>query len=215
MTQQTLPATLRDNTGKGASRALRRQGQVPAIIYGGKGGELNVAVEHKEVHRRYRGGHFLSEVLQLDTGKEKIAVLPRDVQLHPVTDKIEHIDFLRIVKGEKVRVDVPVRLLNIDRSPGVKRGGTINLVRHEIGLYCDPDHIPSFIPVDLTGLAIGHSIHISHITLPKDATPVITDRDFTILALAGRSAQDDADNATAAPAAEGAAEGEASEEGAE
>ncbi|MCD6034808.1 MAG: ribosomal protein L25/ral stress protein Ctc [Rickettsiales bacterium] len=212
MTQATLNAQAREKTGKGPARALRREGRLPAIIYGGKGGETNISVDLRETTKVYVKGHFQSQLLQIELGKEKIAVLPRDVQLHPVTDQIEHVDFLRIEKGQKVRVAVPVRFLNAERSPGLKRGGVLNIVRHDVELYCNPEKIPAFIEADLNGTRIGQSIHISHIALPEGCEPVIRDRDFTVAAVAGRGKEEEektavagAAGAAAAPAAGGAA----------
>lgn len=190
MTQEAIiiPAEAREKTGKGSSRALRREGRVPAIVYGGKEEDLAVSIDANEFRKLYIKGHITSKVVTVEVNGKKITALPRDVQVHPVTDFPEHVDFLRLAKGEKVRVLVGIRLRNAEKSPGLKRGGVLNIVRRDIELVCSPDAIPTHIDIDLDGKKIGESIHISHIKLPEGAQPTITDRDFTILAIAGRGA---------------------------
>ncbi|MFZ1107256.1 MAG: 50S ribosomal protein L25/general stress protein Ctc [Rhodomicrobium sp.] len=183
-----LKATAREGTGKLANRALRAQKLVPGIVYGGEKGPANVTLEYKHVWQNYQTGHFLSTVYILDVDGKKERVIPREVQVDPVRDFPIHVDFLRVTKTSRIDVDVPVHFINEDASPGLKRGGVLNIVLHEIELTCPADAIPENIPVDLTGLDIGDSVHISAITLPKGLTPTIADRDFTIATIVGAAA---------------------------
>lgn len=183
-----LQATVREGVGKGASRAIRRQGRVPAVIYGGKAAPEPISLDYKELWQQVQTGHFLSTVYMLNIGGKKIRAIPRDVQFDPVRDFVEHVDFLRVSKTSRLDVEVPINVINEEASPGLKRGGALNIVRHEIELSCPADAIPEMIEVDVTGLEIGDSLHISQIRLPEDVTPTITDRDFTILTIAGASA---------------------------
>lgn len=187
-----LAGEKRINSGTGAARALRREGKIPAIIYGGKKEELPITVGLKELAREYGRGNFTSKIVDLEIGKEKVRVLPREVQLHPVTDVPMHADFLRLEKGDTVSVKVRVRFINEDQCTGIKRGGVLNIVRRYVDYICDADHIPEYITVDLAGRHIAESIHISQIVeKPKNAAPAIQDRDFTIATIAGRGGKDD------------------------
>ena len=161
----TLPAETR-RAGKGASRALRREGRVPAVVYGGNEEVLAIHVEAKELTRQLGTGHFFNSIVEVELGGAKVRTLPKDVAFHPVTDRPLHVDFLRISKDHKVHVNVPVHFINEAASPGLKRGGVLNIVRHELDLVCEPDSIPEEIAIDVTGLEIGASIHISHVSLP-------------------------------------------------
>ena len=212
----TLPAELRERAGKGASRALRREGRVPAVIYGGKEEPVAIHVEAKELVRQLGSGHFMNSIVMVEVGGKAVRVLPKDVALHPVTDRPTHVDFLRLSKDAKIQVAVPVVFVNEDASPGLKKGGVLNVVRHELELVCESDRIPDEIVLDVTGLDIGDSIHISHVTLPEGSVSAITDRDFTIATIVAPSAmkQEAADAAEAELAAEEAlAEGEDEAEG--
>jgi large subunit ribosomal protein L25 len=180
-----LKATAREGTGKLANRALRAKKLVPGVVYGGEGGPANVALEYKLVWQHYQTGHFLSTVYLLDVDGKKERVIPRDVQVDPVRDFPVHVDFMRVSRTSRIDVAVPVQFLNEDASPGLKRGGVLNIVRHEIEFSCPADSIPERITVDLTGLEIGDSIHISEVKLPEGITPVIADRNFTIATIAG------------------------------
>ena len=195
-----LKATAREGTGKLANRALRARKMVPGIVYGGKQGNANVALEYKLVWQHYQSGHFLQTVYLLDVDGKKERVIPRDVQVDPVRDFPIHVDFMRVSKTSRIDVEVPVHFVNEDASPGLKRGGVLNIVRHEIELSCPADAIPESITVDLSGLEIGDSVHISAVKLPEGITPVIADRDFTVATIAGAAA------AKPESAAEGAAE---------
>ena len=184
----TLPAEARERAGKGASRALRREGRVPAVIYGGKEEPTMIHVEAKELARQLGTGHFMNSIVEIDLGGNKIRTLPKDVALDPVTDRPEHADFLRMTKGGKIEVSVPVVFLNEEDSPGLKKGGVLNVVRHELDLVCENDKIPSEIEIDVTGKEVGDSIHISELKLPEGSESAITDRDFTIATLVAPSA---------------------------
>lgn len=175
-----LKATLRDRVGKGSSRELRRQGLVPAVIYGDKQAPIAIALPTKDVTLKIRAGGFMTTVATIDVDGQKISVLPKDYQLDRVRDFTMHVDFLRVSGNTRVEVEVPVHFINEEKSPGIKIGGVLNIVRHEVALHCPANDIPEFLTVDLSGRKIGDSIHISHITLPEGVTPVIADRDFTI-----------------------------------
>ncbi len=182
-----LKATAREGTGKLANRALRAQKLVPGVVYGGDKGPANVALEYKLVRLHHQTGHFLSTVYLLDVDGKKERVIPRDVQVDPVRDFPIHVDFLRVSRTSRIDVDVPVLFINEDASPGLKRGGVLNIVRHTIECTCPADAIPENISVDLAGLDIGDAVHISAVALPKGITPTI-DRDFTIASIAGAAA---------------------------
>ena len=184
----TLPAETRERAGKGASRALRREGRVPAVIYGGKEEPTLIHVEAKELVKQLGTGHFMNSIVTIELGGEKIKTLPKDVSLHPVNDRPEHVDFFRMVKGGKIEVQVPVVFTNQEKSPGLKKGGVLNVVRHELELVCENDKIPGEIEIDVAGKEVGDSIHISEVTLPAGSESAITDRDFTIATLVAPSA---------------------------
>jgi large subunit ribosomal protein L25 len=176
----TLPAETRDRAGKGASRALRREGRVPAVVYGNNEDPQSIHIEEKELRRQLGTGHFFNSIVEISVGGTTVRTLPKDVAFHPVSDRPLHVDFLRISKDHKVHVNVPVHFINEEASPGLKRGGVLNIVRHELDLVCDPESIPDEVAIDVTGFDLGASIHISHVKLPAGAVSAITDRDFTI-----------------------------------
>jgi large subunit ribosomal protein L25 len=179
--QLTLSAETRERAGKGASRAMRREGRVPAVVYGNKEEPLAVHVEEKALMKMLNSGHFMNSVVMVEVaGGPTARTLPKDVQFHPVTDRPLHVDFLRISEHSTVTVNVPIRFTGEDRSRGLKRGGVLNAVRHELELICDAAEIPDEIEIDLSKLDIGDSLHISAVALPKGAESAITDRDFTI-----------------------------------
>lgn len=204
MAQTEIKATARPRAGKGAARQARREGKVPAVIYGDGQPPETIALDYKELWKQVLKGHFTSTVFEINVDGTKKHVIPRDLQLDPIMDKPLHVDFLRIGKQGLIRVEVPVRFVNEGQSPGLKRGGVLNIVRHEIEVTCPYDKIPPHFEVDLTGLEIGRSIHISAVSLPDGMTPTIKDRDFTIATIAGRVKQEEEDVAAAAPE-EGAA----------
>ncbi|PHR16758.1 MAG: 50S ribosomal protein L25/general stress protein Ctc [Sphingopyxis sp.] len=192
--QLSITAEPRERAGKGASRALRREGRVPAVIYGDKKEALAIHVEARALNKLLGTGHFMNSLIQVEVNGEKTRTLPKDVAFDPVTDRPMHVDFFRLSKGAKVQVNIPVVFINEEASPGLKRGGVMNVVRHELDLLCDADHIPDQIEIDVTGLEIGDSIHISHITLPEGSESAITDRDFTIAGVTAPSALKSSDD---------------------
>jgi len=206
-----LSAELRERAGKGAARATRRAGRVPAVIYGDKKDPVMISVEPIELTKFINTGGFFSHLVEISAGDEKHRVIARDIQLDPVTDRPVHIDFMRVSKGTRIAVMVPMHYVNDEASPGIKRGGVLNVVRHEVELNVDPENIPEFIEVDLTGTDIGDSIHISAVGLPAGVTPTITDRDFTVATIAAPSSVKS--SATDEEGEEGAEEG--AEEGGE
>jgi large subunit ribosomal protein L25 len=210
--QLTLPAETRDRAGKGASRALRRDGRVPAVVYGEKKEPLSIHVEEKLLTKMLHTGHFMNSVVMIDLSGKAHRTLPKAVDFHPVSSRPIHVDFLRIGEHTKVTVAVPVRFDNEEASPGLKRGGVLNVVQHELEITCDAAHIPSEIHVALDGLEIGDSIHISQIALPKGVEPTNQDEDFTVATIVAPSAMKSEEDEAAEAAA--AAEGEG-EEGAE
>ena len=220
--QLTLPAEARDRAGKGASRALRRDGRVPAVVYGEKQEPLSIHVEEKALMKMLNSGHFMNSVVMVEVGGKANRTLPKAVDFHPVSSRPIHVDFLRIGEHSKVTVAIPVRFDNEEASPGLKRGGVLNVVQHEIELICDASEIPDELHIDLTGLEIGDSLHISQVTLPKGAKPAIDDRDFTVATVVAPSAMKSEEDETAAAdsvptvdgeEAEGEAEGGESEGG--
>jgi large subunit ribosomal protein L25 len=179
--QLTLSAETRERAGKGASRAMRREGRVPAVVYGNKEEPLAVHVEEKALMKMLNTGHFMNSVVMIEVaGGTTARTLPKDVQFHPVSDRPLHVDFLRISEHSKVHVAVPIRFTDEEECRGIKRGGVLNAVRHELELVCDAAEIPEEIEISLKGLNIGDSLHISAVSLPKGVESAITDRDFTI-----------------------------------
>ncbi|AQT47748.1 MULTISPECIES: 50S ribosomal protein L25/general stress protein Ctc [Bartonella] len=180
----TLKAEARERVGKGSSRHLRRNGLVPAVIYGDKKPALSIALSYKDIFYKIHGGAFFTTIASIEVGNEKIEVLPTDYQLDPVRDFPMHVDFLRVTEKSVVHVNVPVHFLNEEEAPGIKTGGVLNIVRHEVELEVPAHHIPEALTVDLTGLEVGDSVHISDIKLPEGSSPLIKDRDFTIATIA-------------------------------
>lgn len=203
----TIKAENRERVGKGASRAARREGFVPAVIYGDNRDPRSIQIALNEVLRLLNRGGFMSHTYQIETdGKVSATVLPRDLQLHPVSDMPMHIDFLRLAEGSTVVMNVPVSIVGDEEAPGVKRGGSITVNRHEIELNVPVDSIPESIEVSMATTDLGESVKISDVTLPKGCTPTITDRDFVIAAITAPSSLKSADSAT-----EDSEEAEASE----
>ena len=210
--QLTLPAEARERAGKGASRALRRDGRVPAVIYGDKKEPLTVHVEEKLLAKMLSTGHFMNTIVMVDAGGEPHRTLPKDVQFHPVSSRPIHVDFLRIGEHSQIIVAIPVRFDDDEESPGIKRGGVLNIVQHELELMCDAAHIPDEIHISLAGLDIGDSIHISQVTLPEGTKAAIDDRDFTVATIVAPSAVKAEEADAAAAAAEEGEEIEGGEE---
>lgn len=179
-----LKAQKRERVGKGASRELRREGLVPAVIYGDKQPPLSIALPAKEITMAIYGGGFMTSIFDIDVDGEAHSVLPKDYQLHPVKDHPMHVDFLRIVKGTKVTVEVPLNIINEDISVGLKSGGALNIVRHTVEVECPADAIPESLTVDLAEVKVGDAVHISSVNLPEGVVPTITDRDFTVVTIA-------------------------------
>ena len=179
--QMTLAAETREQVGKGASRLLRREGRVPAVIYGNKQEPLSIHVEEKALMRLLNTGHFMNSVVMVGAGGQQVRTLPKDVTFDVVTERPVHVDFLRIGAHSTVTVAVPVVFTDEDDAPGIKRdGGVLNVTRHEIEVVCDAAEIPGEITISLAGLEVGASIHISDVKLPKGVEPSIADRDFAI-----------------------------------
>ena len=209
-----IKASARPRAGKGAARQVRREGKVPGVIYGDKQDAVIIALDSNELAKVIGKGKFLSTLFNIDVDGTKTRVIPRDVQLDPVKDFALHVDFQRVGPGGKIRVNVPCKFINEAASPGLKRGGVLNIVRHEVEVVCSADAIPAAFEFDMTGIEIGRSVHISATTLPPDVKLVIADRDFTVATVAGAKAQDEevkptASEAAAATAAAGAAAGDA------
>lgn len=183
-----ITAEKRERAGKGAARALRRDGLVPAVIYGDNKEPEGIALPSIAFSRLYHTGRIMSTLLDIEIGDKKHRVLTRDVQLHPVRDTILHADFLRLGKGAKIAVEIPVSFLNEDICPGLKSGGVLNVVRYTVELHCPANAIPEAIELDLAEAEMGASLHISEITLPENVEPVISDRDFTVATIAAPAA---------------------------
>ena len=181
----TLKATARPRAGKGAARQARREGNVPAVIYGDQKTPETINLEYNELWKQVLKGRFTSTAIELDVEGKKHIVLARDVQVDPVRDTPLHVDFQRVGKDGIIRVSIPVRFIHEALSPGLKRGGVLNIVRHEVEVFCPYDKIPPFFEVSLDGLEIGRSIHVSALKLPEEVKPVIQNRDFTIATIAG------------------------------
>lgn len=201
-----IKATVRTRAGTGGAREVRRQAGVPGVIYGEGGAPQNIALPTNEVVNLMNRGRFLSTVIELDVDGAKTRVIPREVQVHPVSGKLVHVDFQRVSQGSRIRVSVPVRFAHEALSPGLKRGGVLNIVRHEVEVTCPADAIPEVFEFSLEGLEIGRSLHISAVALPPGVTPTIQGRDFTVATIAGHRVEEEgAPGAPGAPAAEGAA----------
>jgi large subunit ribosomal protein L25 len=179
-----LAAVARNGIGKGAARSVRRDGRVPGVIYGGGEAPAPISVDFKELNKLVYAGHFLTTIFELDVAGRKERVLPRDYQLDVVTDRPLHVDFLRLKAGSKVRVQTPVHVINQELSPGVKKGGAVNLVLHALDLWAPADAIPDSITIDLTGLDFHDSVHISTVTLPEGCRSAVTKTDLTIVTIA-------------------------------
>ena len=208
-----LKAIKRNTTSSGSINKLRETGLIPAILYGGKDPNQKISIEKKAVRDIVNSDSFLSKVLEIEIDGKKEKVLPREVAYHVVSEKPIHIDFMRIVSGKKVVIEVPVNFKNHPDSPGLKRGGVLNIVRRKVELKCPGESIPNEILIDLTGTDIGTSIKISYVKLPENVTPKITDRDFVIATVAAPTVMKEPEKPAEA-AAEGA-EGDAPAEGAE
>jgi len=212
-----LSAETREFVGKGKSRSLRREGKIPAIIYGNKLEPIAISISERDLNAELRKEGFYNRLCDLELGKEKIRVLPQEIALHPVSDKTTHIDFLRVSENTKVTIEVPVKFENEEECPGIKKGGILNIVRYNIEVSCPASNIPEFFIIDLTGLELGDSIHFSSIQNIEDGVaPTITDRDFTIASVVAPAALTSEEEETEAEEGEeGEGEGEGEETTAE
>lgn len=200
-TNGVLVASSKDVSGKGVARALRREGKIPGTLYGKGQTPVSISLFLKEVTQEYVKGRFRSRLVEIKIdGKESVKALPKDLQFNPVTDVIEHVDFIKVEKGTQLRVSVPVKIVGQEKAVGLKRGGVLNVVRHEIDFLCAPDSIPTSLEVNVQKLDIGGSFHIQDMDLPKGITPVIK-RNFTIATIAGRSKEEEAAPVVSAPVA--------------
>jgi large subunit ribosomal protein L25 len=206
-----IKAAARPRSGKGGARTVRREGRVPGVIYGSGSPVENITLDHRELVLLLGRGKFLSTVIDLNVDGTKLKVIPREIQLDPVKDLPLHVDFQRVGPGARIRVNVPVRFINELLSPGLKRGGVLNVVRHEVEVMTPADAIPEYFEFDLEGLEIGRSIHISATKMPEGVTPTIMNRDFTVATVAGHKIEEEPTATAATAVAEGAApaEGEA------
>ena len=205
-TVKELKATARPASGKGAARAERRAGRVPGVIYGNNQPPVTISVDHSELRQRILAGRFLTTIYDVELDGKKHRVIPRDVHLDPVRDVPIHVDFLRLGEGATIRVSIPLHILNAETAPGVKRGGTVNIVTHAIDLECSADSIPQFLEADVGALEISHSLHLSDIKLPAGVKP-LSREDVTLVTIVPPSgyAEEQAAAATAAGPAAAAA----------
>ena len=196
---KTLAATVRSGTGKGAARSVRREGRIPGVIYGGGEAPRPITLDTREMNKLIYAGHFLTTIFEIDVEGTKERAIPRDYQLDVVKDTPLHVDFLRLKAGSRLRIDVPMHFINHELSPGIKRGGTLNIVRHTIEMLVPADAIPESITADIAGLDINDALHISDIPLPPNCKPTIRERDFTVATIAPPTTM--AEEPAAAPAA--------------
>ena len=209
----TLNASVRERAGKGAARAVRREGRVPAVIYGDKKDPQTISMDYRELMKQVQTGRFLSTLIDIDVDGSKVRTIPRDVQFDPVRDFVVHVDFLRLGKGARIAVEVAINFLGDEDSPGLKRGGVLNVVRHTVEIMCPADAIPESFDMDISELDIGDGLHSTDLTLPEGMTFTITDRDFTIATISAPSGGADEDEEDAAVEGEEGAEGEEGEGG--
>lgn len=202
MTDIVLNVEVRERTGRGGARAARRNGEIPGVLYGGAQGPVAISLNARQVAKAIKSGRFIAHVVTIDHRGEKQSVFAQDVQFHPVTDEPFHVDLYRVKEDQLIKVDVNVRVTGEDVSPGVKRGGTLNLVRHAVELLCPANAIPEEVLIDISQSEIGDVVKISSVQLPKGVRPVITDRDFTIATIQGRGGkQEEAAETAEAPKA--------------
>ena len=209
-----LKAIKRNNLSSGSNNKLRAEGFIPAILYGGKDPNQNISVSKKEISNIINSDTFLSKVIEIEMDGKKEKVIPRDVSYHVVSEEPIHIDFMRIISGKKIILEIPVKFINHPDSPGLKRGGVLNIVRRKVELKCPAENIPDEITVDLNGTDIGTSIKISSVKLPENVLPTITDRDFVVATVAAPTVIKEPEKPAEEAAAEGA-EGEVAADGAE
>ncbi len=206
-----LEVKSRESVGKGKSRALRREGRIPGIIYGNKNNPISISISERELKSELRRAGFFNRLCDLKLGEEKIRVLPQEISIHPVSEKTEHIDFLRVSENTKVTIQIPVKFINEDDCPGIKLGGILNVVRYTVEVSCPASKIPEEFIIDLTGLELGDSIHFSSIKIEEEITPTIADRDFTIASIVAPAALTSEEEKAEDEDVEGEGEGEESE----
>ena len=210
-----LKAIKRESTSSGSNNKLRSEGLIPAILYGGKEGNLNISIQKQDINNLINSDTFLSKVLEIEINGKKEKVIPRDVAFNVVSEEPIHIDFMRIVSGKKIILEIPVKFINHPDSPGLKRGGVLNIVRRKVELKCPAENIPDEIVVDLTGTDIGTSIKISSVKLENNVAPTISDRDFVIATVASPTVIKEPEKPAEGDAVAEGAEGETPVEGAE
>jgi large subunit ribosomal protein L25 len=204
---QQLEAEARPGRGKGAAFRVRQKGFIPGIVYGGGAEPQPVSVPQRELERHVSTGTFLTTPFMLKVAEQQTRVIPRDVQLDPVTDRPVHVDFMRLTEGTKIVLAIPVRFRGQENSPGIKRGGVVNIVRHDIEVLCPVENIPEYIEADVSGLEIHGTLHISNIKLPEGVVPMVRERDFTIASIVAPTSVIEEARAAAAAAAAAAAGG--------
>lgn len=190
MSDIVLKVDVREDSGKGAARAVRRDGKVPGVIYGGDQGPVSIAFERNALIKAMNAGNLLAHMIDIEHSGKRQPVITRDIQYHPVTDEPLHVDVFRVDENTRIDVEVPVRLINEEASPGLKRGGVLNVVRYMVEISCPANAIPEELIGDLTGLDIGDSLHISNFPMPANVHPTITDRDFTVVTISGAMAEE-------------------------
>ncbi len=206
MTQvQKVKAELRERAGKGNARAVRSEGRIPGVVYGGKEAPVMISLEERTFIPFTQKAGFFTHLMDIEANGKTIRVIPRDVQFDPVSDRVLHVDLLRVTSGTLVRVFVPVVFINQDKSPGLKRGGALNVVQHQIQLSCPPEKIPEKITVDLEGKNIGDTIHLEDIKLPEGVTPILGGKDTTIASVAAPTVVKEEETVTAAAATDATA----------
>jgi large subunit ribosomal protein L25 len=210
-----LKAIKREITSSGSNNKLRSEGLIPAILYGGKNTNQNISVQKKDLKNLVNSDTFLSKVLEINIDGKKEKVIPRDVAFHVVSEEPIHIDFMRIVPGKKIILEIPVKFINHPDSPGLKRGGVLNIVRRKVELKCPAENIPDEIVIDLAGTDIGTSIKISSVKLKENVTPTIIDRDFVIATVASPTVMKEPEKPAEGETTTEGADGEATAEGAE
>ena len=209
----SLDANIRNTKTKGELSALRNNGNVPAVIYGGEGQNETISISKKLLKSLIDKENFLSNIVTLNVDGKPQNVLPREIKYHIISDEPIHVDFLRVVPGVKIRIEVPVKFINHEKSPGLKRGGVLNIVRRKVELRCPSEKIPENLVIDLDGVEIGESFKISSINLETDVTPTIKGRDFVIATLAAPTVMKEPEKPAEAETAEGEAGAEAAAEG--
>ncbi|MGB0935750.1 MAG: 50S ribosomal protein L25/general stress protein Ctc [Alphaproteobacteria bacterium] len=209
----TIQAEPRTHLGTGGARATRREARVPGIIYGNEQDPLPVSFDARDIVREISDPAFHTKMYKIEVGGEMHRALARELQLHPVKDHPTHVDFMRVSRSSRVNVFIPIEFINDDKSPGIKRGGVLNMVLHEIEMNCPATEIPDTLTVDLDGLEIGDTVHLNDLTLPKDAKLVHEDRDYTLATVVAPSSVKSEASAESADAADGEGDAEAAAEG--